>query len=388
MGETSQHIILFILYANRAICCHLASSVSFPSTADDELDVQAPSPLIRRAPHLPFRRISLPAVPSQVAIAHARAAQAASNRCSIAVVGAGTGAGIGIGSLPEEQQPATHNNNHRLHTIDPGLQANPKQRRTTSRPSRPSSLAVPPRRSSGIASSSTEHKRTQVIREILDSERTYVDGLDLIYDLFLEPLIRSLELPRPLLSRNQLNIVFSNFIEIWNFHKSFYAALYHLLAPSFRSPSIPIPIPTPIPNSPSQQRLSPIPNFTGPPSPGVPDLLLQHFPYLNLYHPFVTAYPTVMATLDNFTSPLSASYSQPFAEFIKAQQYDHRCRPFGLRDWLLTLIQRCPRYELLLRDLILHTDASDPEYQALEKVLMLVTKSLFLFTLPPLLILN
>ena len=118
------------------------------------------------------------------------------------------------------------------------------------------------------------------------------------------------------------------------------------------------------------------------PPPGVADLLSQHFPYLNLYHPFVTAYPTVMATLDNFTSPLSVSYSQHFAEFIKAQQQDPRCRPFGLRDWLLTLIQRCPRYELLLRDHILHTDSSDPEYQALQKVLMLVTKSVFLFTLP------
>ena len=134
--------------------------------------------------------------------------------------------------------------------------------------------------------------------------------------------------------------------------------------------------------SPLPQCLSAIPSFTEPPPPGVTDLLSQHFPYLNLYHPFVTTYPTVMATLDNFTSPLSVSYSQHFAEFIKAQQQDPQCHPFSLRDWLLTLIQRCPRYELLLRDLILHTDLSDPEYQALQKVLMLVTKSVFLFTLP------
>lgn len=325
------------------------------------MDAPAPSsPLARRAPHLPFRRISLPAVPSQAAIAHARAAQSqsVSNRLSVAATAA-------IGSLPEEQQPQPSSY---INNIDPGPQSSiPKQRRTTSRPS---SLAVPPPprppRPSGI-----EHKRTQIIREILGSERSYVDGLDLIYDLFLEPLIHSLEHPRPLLSRNQLNIVFSNFIEIWNFHKSFYAALYALLPPSFRSPQ-----------QQQQQRLSAIPSFMELPPPGVADLLSQHFPYLNLYHPFVTAYPTVMATLDNYTSPLSASYSQHFAEFIKAQQQDPRCRPFGLRDWLLTLIQRCPRYELLLRDLILHTDSSDPEYQALQKVLMLVTKSMFLFTLP------
>jgi FYVE/RhoGEF/PH domain-containing protein 5/6 len=348
----------------------VASSVSFPSTtpADDEPGSPARSPLARRAPHLPFRRISLPAVPSQAAIAHARAAQSR-HRFSVAATG----------SLPEEQQqqpqqqqpqPQQQAITSNINYVDPGHI--PRQRRTTSRPS---SLAVPRPPRPSASASGIEHKRTQVIREILGSERSYVDGLDLIYDLFLEPLIRSLDLPRPLLSRNQLNIVFSNFIEIWNFHKSFYAALYALLPPSFRSPTPPQP-------QPQQQRLS------EPPPPGVADLLSQHFPYLNLYHPFVTAFPTLMATLDNFTSPLSASYSQPFADFIKLQQQDPRCRPFALRDWLLTLIQRCPRYELLLRDLILHTDSSDPEYQPLQNVLILVTKSVFLFTLPPFVIIN
>ena len=351
-------------------------SFPFPSTpstadagadADAETEAEAPSPLIRRAPHLPFRRISLPSVPSQAAIAHARAAQASnsSNRFSVAA----------IQQQQQQQQSVSHKSRN---NVDPGPQNIPKQRRTTSRPS---SLAIPQRPQRPTATASViEHKRTQVIREILDSERSYVDGLDLIYDLFLEPLIRTLDQPRPLLSRNQLNIVFSNFIEIWNFHKSFYATLYHLLAPSFSSQHQHHHHHQHHQQQQQQHRLSAIPNFTGSPPSGVVDLLSQHFPYLNLYHPFVTAYPTVMATLDNFTSPLSVSYSQPFAEFIKAQQQDPRCRPFGLRDWLLTLIQRCPRYELLLRDLILHTDSSDPEYQALEKVLILVTKSLFPFS--------
>ena len=330
-----------------------AEAEAAAAAAEAEAEAEAPSPLIRRAPHLPFRRISLPAVPSQAAIAaHARARAAEpSNRFSVAAI--------------QQQQ----------HKIDPGPQNIPKQRRT---PSRPSSLAIPQRPQRPTATASAiEHKRSQVIREILDSERSYVDGLDLIYDLFLEPLIHALDKPRPLLSRNQLNIVFSNFIEIWNFHKSFYTALYNLLAPSFSSSSV-----SQQQQQQQQQRLSAaIPNFSGSPPSGVADLLSQHFPYLNLYHPFVTAYPTVIATLDNFTSPLSVSYSQPFAEFIKAQQQIPRCRPFGLRDWLLTLIQRCPRYELLLRDLILHTDPSDPEYHPLEKVLILVTKSKSLF--PP-----
>jgi hypothetical protein len=38
-----------------------------------------------------------------------------------------------------------------------------------------------------------------------------------------------------------------------------------------------------------------------------------------------------------------------FANFIRTQEADPRCGKFGLRDWLLTIVQRCPRYLLLIK---------------------------------------
>jgi FYVE/RhoGEF/PH domain-containing protein 5/6 len=52
-----------------------------------------------------------------------------------------------------------------------------------------------------------------------------------------------------------------------------------------------------------------------------------------------------------------------------------------LRDWLLTIVQRCPRYLLLLKDLIGCTAEDDLEYARLGDVYELVSKSTYLTSL-------
>ena len=128
------------------------------------------------------------------------------------------------------------------------------------------------------------------------------------------PLISSLDTPQPLLGRPQLTSIFSNFIDIWNFHRSFFTSLTSLLS------DIPDPPPP----------LSPV--------------LMSHFPYLSLYTPFVTSFPTVLTSLSNLINT-----SPAFSNFIHTQEADPRCGKLGLRDWLLTIVQRCPRYLLLLK---------------------------------------
>lgn len=64
-----------------------------------------------------------------------------------------------------------------------------------------------------------------------------------------------------------------------------------------------------------------------------------------------------------------------FAAFITRQEADPRCGNLKLRDWLLSIIQRCPRYLLLLKDLIRCTPAEDPEHTPLVSVHALVSKS-------------
>jgi FYVE/RhoGEF/PH domain-containing protein 5/6 len=66
-----------------------------------------------------------------------------------------------------------------------------------------------------------------------------------------------------------------------------------------------------------------------------------------------------------------------FAAFITKQEADPRCGNLKFRDWLLSIIQRCPRYLLLLKDLISRTPVDDSEHAPLVTVHRLVSKSTF-----------
>jgi FYVE, RhoGEF and PH domain containing 5/6 len=164
---------------------------------------------------------------------------------------------------------------------------------------------------------------------------------------FLTPIIASLDTTHPLLNRTSITAVFSNFIDIWNLHRSFFSSFSTLLSSS-RSTATP---------------------------PALSPILLSHFPYLSLYTPFITSFHTTITSLTNILSPTSPSYNQAFASFLPKQESDVRCGKLKLRDWMLTIVQRCPRYLLLLKDLINCTDPDDNEHHQLTTVHTLVSKS-------------
>ena len=171
----------------------------------------------------------------------------------------------------------------------------------------------------------------------------------------------------PLLQRPALTSIFSNFIDIWNFHRSFLSSLTTLLAP---------------PGLASTSSSALLLSFVQP-TPPLSPLLLSHFPYLSLYNPFVTAFPSTISALNDLTIPPTATRPNPlydarFADFLATQEADPRCGKLKLRDWLLTVVQRCPRYLLLLKDLISCTEKDDSEHSGLIAVHTLVSKSKFI----------
>lgn len=98
-------------------------------------------------------------------------------------------------------------------------------------------------------------------------------------------------------------------------------------------------------------------------------LLLSHFPYLSLYTPFITAFPSSVSFL--------ARPPTPFAIFLRTKERDPRCAQLKLADWLLSIVQRCPRYVLLLKELInveRRETEGEGEWDRLGKVLTLVEK--------------
>lgn len=163
---------------------------------------------------------------------------------------------------------------------------------------------------------------------------------------FLTPIIASLDSSRPLLTRTELTTIFSNFIDIWNFHHAFFSALTALLHPSLSHLDVPNPNP-----------------------PSLSALLLSHFPYLSLYTPFITAFPSSISFLSRPPAP--------FAIFLRTQERDPRCGQLKLTDWLLSIVQRCPRYVLLLKELInveRREKEGEGEWDRLGKALTLVEK--------------
>ncbi|KAI0778931.1 hypothetical protein BD413DRAFT_512914 [Trametes elegans] len=295
-----------------------AAMVDFPSSGQDPpLSPSALDAHYPRQTYLPFRRISLPSAPN---LQHRQSIVSTASFDSLPEHGNG----------PAPVTPVVIRNALR----------GPRQR--------PSSLDVARkgvrRRESRGVDMQKEAKRRKVIGEFYETERSYLDGLELIHSHFLQPIIRSLDTPQPLLDRAELTSIFSNFIDIWNLHRSFYASLTAFLNSSAST------------------------SLNDPPPPLSP-VLLAHFPYLSLYTPFVSSFSDALASYSSLLRNNSA-----FAAFIARQEADPRCGKLKFRDWLLTIVQRCPRYLLLLKDMITCTDPEDPEYTSLTAVHTLVSK--------------
>src|SRR5690554_4367338 len=83
--------------------------------------------------------------------------------------------------------------------------------------------------------------------------------------------------------------------------------------------------------------------------------------------------------VNNFTTGIellkSEIQSNPkFAEFVKKCENSPESNYQDLNDFLIQPIQRIPRYQLLLRDLIKNTDLDHPDYPNLTKSLAKVER--------------
>ncbi|KAE9389731.1 hypothetical protein BT96DRAFT_799032, partial [Gymnopus androsaceus JB14] len=239
-------------------------------------------------PYLPFRRISLPSLPPQnllpqhSPLRRQQTQPQQPQRSSIA----------SFDSLPETEESE-------------GREIGPMGRILRNKiGSRPPSLSPMRRRSQGIAALPLNDpllvKRRKVVMEFYETEKAYVEGLDLIYEHFLLPILNSLETSTPILERPLLTSVFSNFIDVWNFHRSLYSELSRLFYP-------PIPLgmeqryantPPPSAVTPQHEQLPDMSSAFPLSPPPLSPVLLAHFPYLSLYTPFITAFPQTLTALN------------------------------------------------------------------------------------------
>lgn len=90
----------------------------------------------------------------------------------------------------------------------------------------------------------------------------------------------------------------------------------------------------------------------------VMEVLKNHLPYLALYTTFVSSFPTITAKIHDLRRS-----SAEFREALRVAESHERSGRLRMEDWLLTVVQRVPRWCMLLQQLMVCSD--DPEVEKL-----------------------
>lgn len=168
--------------------------------------------------------------------------------------------------------------------------------------------------------------RDRVAQEILSTERVYVEHLEFMFKHILQPLRTAVEANNPILTDNEIRLIFSETEVLLNYNRLLLVQL--------------------------EQRVLKwnVHQCLG-------DIFLQIAGYLKIYSQYVSHYNEAMRVLTE------CKKQKPFRKFLdelkkKSHDLEHR----GLEDYLIRPVQRIPRYHLLLQDLVRHTTPDHPDY--------------------------
>ena len=206
------------------------------------------------------------------------------------------------------------------------------------------------KRSQGISYSSTapieleiseEHiKRFRIIQELRDTERSYVTSLHMITVFFLTPLKKYVNTPQQLLSSKEIKGIFGNIEDVCIFSQTLLESFEVRIHPSAWT---------------DQSTIGDIFNSA-----------LDNPNMSDIYHQYVDTYEKALSKIRiEFNNENSL-----FGTFAKKCQV--KCDNHSLSSLLVSPVQRIPRYQLLLEDLIKAT----PRYHKDSPLLILAHKKM------------
>eukprot|EP01134_Creolimax_fragrantissima_P003117 CFRG3117T1 len=169
-----------------------------------------------------------------------------------------------------------------------------------------------------------EVNRQNRINEIISTERNYVYALEILTNIFMEPIRK-----KKLLDNRTMTHIFSNLEMIFPIHQRLLETLE-----SRRSSDN-----TVIEN--------------------IGDAFGDIIPYFKMYSLYVSNYPVSIDTLMKLKS-------KSILEFLETCKKLPACRKMGLNSLLLEPVQRLCRYPLLLREVYKYTDINHPDKALLE----------------------
>lgn len=188
-------------------------------------------------------------------------------------------------------------------------------------------------------------QRRALAFELYDSEKAYVRGLCLVDTYYYTPLLTAAQQPVPIVSRSALNRMFANFYDILQLSKELLCRLEERVGPGADPHATP---------------WDPLQDEVG-------DLLAPIAPFLKMYSLFMQNFSQAMQSIE-----AERRANERFRRFLAdANQKTHaehqRAMALGLEAQLLTIVQRVPRYKLLLHALLAHTPEWHRDYALLRQ---------------------
>ncbi|KAL6044463.1 MORN repeat protein [Balamuthia mandrillaris] len=165
-------------------------------------------------------------------------------------------------------------------------------------------------------------------KEIYTTELTYCGILDVIIEDFMQPATK-----KNVFSPQEYRTIFSNIESIRNFNKDLLAAIRVQMA-----------------------------DWTSETTIG--DIFLKKIPFLKIYTTYCNNHSSANQLLEKIQSRKNV------AQFLKECQK----KDLDLNALLITPVQRIPRYQLLLKELISFTEESHPDYANLKSALEQIKK--------------
>eukprot|EP01133_Synstelium_polycarpum_P015862 gene15862-18848_t len=179
--------------------------------------------------------------------------------------------------------------------------------------------------------------RNRCFKEILSTEENYVMGVEMIVKVFYQQIVWNSKVsPTPYLTSDMINTIFSTINEIYSFNTELLSRLRERAK-----------------DWSSHQKIG--------------DIFLMMAPYLKLYKTYCLNYDAAIECLQ------VAKKNEKFKMFIRAcLEHPENPHKQSLESLLITIVQRIPRYILLLNDLAQHTWPSHVDHSDLRAALKIV----------------
>ena len=102
----------------------------------------------------------------------------------------------------------------------------------------------------------------------------------------------------------------------------------------------------------------------------VADVIVKKGPFLKLYTTYIREFSTV-----NYHFDECCQKYPKFGKLVKEFEKSDRCRSLKLKHFMLKPVQRLPQYKLLLEDYLKHLEADSPDFDDTTNALRIVTEA-------------